>query len=235
MSIPPMNSQGEGRPARARVSGLVVPQRPSTLQRLVAWLVFAVERSVTATLRCEWRDRSGLAEAQHPQPVIFALWHNRLAISMIVHRRHPRKLVALVSASKDGALLAAVLGTFGVTQVRGSSSRRGAQALLELATRAESGYDLAVTPDGPRGPRYVVQTGVISLAQVTGLPIIPVTCNTRRKICAKSWDGFQIPLPFSRCQMILEEPIRVPREACEARREELRLQLQSCLRASSKD
>jgi len=190
---------------------------------------------VTATLRCEWRDYSGLVDAPNGQPVIFSLWHNRLAISMLVHRRYPRRLAALVSASKDGALLAAVLGTFGVQQVRGSSSRRGPQALLEMASRAESGYDLAVTPDGPKGPRYVVQKGVIDLAQVTGLPIIPVTCNTRRKICLKSWDGFQIPLPFSRCELILNEPIVVPREASGTKTEELRLKLEGSLRASSRD
>lgn len=154
---------------------------------------------------------------------------------MVVHRRHRRKLAALVSASKDGALLAAVLGTFGVAQVRGSSSRRGPQALLELTSRAELGYDLAVTPDGPKGPRYVVQKGVIALAQVTGLPIIAVTCNTQRKICLKSWDGFQIPLPFSRCELILNRPIIVPREASEPKREALRLELETTLRNSSND
>ena len=197
--------------------------------------MFLVERVVTASLRCQWRDHSGLAELQDGQPVIFCVWHNRLAISMLVHRRYPRRLAALVSASKDGALLAAVLGTFGVEQVRGSSSRRGPQALLELATFAELGYDLAVTPDGPKGPRYVVQKGVIALAQVTGLPIIPVTCNTLWKICVKSWDGFQIPLPFSRCELILNQPIRVPREAGEEEREELRVELETSLRGSSKD
>lgn len=212
-----------------------MPHRPNPLQHSTAWLVFAVERFVTATLRCEWRDYSGLVDAPIGQPVIFCLWHNRLAISMLVHRRYPRRLAALVSASKDGALLAAVLGTFGVAQVRGSSSRRGPQALLELTSRAEIGYDLAVTPDGPKGPRYVVQKGIIDLAQVTGLPIIPVTCNTRRKICLKSWDGFQIPLPFSRCELILNEPILVPREAGEAKREEMRLDLEGSLRASSRD
>ncbi|MEI6786755.1 MAG: hypothetical protein WCQ21_38260, partial [Verrucomicrobiota bacterium] len=67
----------------------------------MGWLVFAVERFVTASLRCAWRDRSGLAEAPNGQPVIFCLWHNRLAISMLVHRRYPRKLAALISASKD--------------------------------------------------------------------------------------------------------------------------------------
>ena len=131
--------------------------------------------------------------------------------------------------------MAAVLGAFGVEQVRGSSSRRGPQALLELTSRAATGCDLAVTPDGPRGPRYVVQKGVISLAQVTGLPIIPVTCNAERKLCLKSWDRFQIPLPFSKCELILNTPIVVPREACEVRREELRMQLENCLRASSED
>jgi lysophospholipid acyltransferase (LPLAT)-like uncharacterized protein len=215
--------------------GVVVPHKPNGSQRLVAWTVFLVERVVTSSLRCHWHDYSGLADAEDGQPVIFCLWHNRLAISMVVHRRHPRKLAALVSASKDGALLSAVLGRFGVEQIRGSSSRRGPQALLELTSHAERGYDLAVTPDGPKGPRYVVQHGVISLAQVTGLPIIPVTCNTQPKICLKSWDGFQIPLPFSRCELILNKPILVSRGADQVEREERRSQLQACLRRSSND
>lgn len=213
----------------------VIPHKPKRSQRVVAWLVFLVERLVTASLRCRWRDHSGLAKTPANQPVIFCLWHNRLAISMIVHRRHPRKLAALVSASKDGALLAAVLRRFGVEQIRGSTSRRGPQALLELTSRAEHGYDLAVTPDGPKGPRYVVQDGVIALAQLTGLPIIPVTCNTQRKFCLKSWDRFQIPLPFSRCELILNQPIVVPREADQAKREERRRELEASLCQSSRD
>jgi lysophospholipid acyltransferase (LPLAT)-like uncharacterized protein len=215
--------------------GVIVPHSPKRLQRIVAWAVFLVERLVTSSLRCEWRDYSGLTISQSEQPVIFCLWHNRLAISMLVHRRHPRKLAALVSASKDGALLAAVLGRFGVEQVRGSSSRRGPQALRELTSHARLGYDLAITPDGPRGPRYVVQAGVISLAQLTGLPIIPVTCNTRRKLCLKSWDRFQIPLPFSKCELVLNEPIHVPRKADGPEREESRRKLEASLRQSSQD
>jgi len=215
--------------------GVIVPHTPKRSQRFVAWTVFLTERLVTLSLRCRWRDHSGLADVKGGPPVIFCLWHNRLAISMIVHRRYPRKLAALVSASKDGAFLAAVLRMFGVEQVRGSSSRRGPQALVELANHAKRGYDLAVTPDGPKGPRYVVQPGVIALAQVTGMPIIPVTCNTQPKICLKSWDGFQIPLPFSRCEMILDEPIFVPREADEAGREERRHALQARLRQASID
>jgi lysophospholipid acyltransferase (LPLAT)-like uncharacterized protein len=216
-------------------SGVVIPHSPRRSQQAVAFAVFLLERMVSASLRCQWRDRSGLTERPNQPPVIFCLWHNRLAISMTVHRRYPRKLAALISASRDGALLATVLARFGVEQVRGSSSRRGPQALLELTSHAQKGYDLAVTPDGPKGPRYVVQTGVIALAQVTGLPIIPVTCNARLKLCLKSWDRFQIPMPFSRCEIILNEPILVPREADAAKREEQRQRLETCLRESTLD
>ena len=143
-------------------------------------------------------------------------------------------LAALISASKDGALLAAVLRSFGVEAVRGSSSRRGGQALLELTSWAGRGYDLAVTPDGPRGPRHIVQDGVMALAQVTGLPIIPYSCRLGWKIQLKSWDRFQIPLPFSHCEMIFGDPIRVPRGATGVERDELREQLQTVLRAGTR-
>jgi lysophospholipid acyltransferase (LPLAT)-like uncharacterized protein len=119
--------------------------------------------------------------------------------------------------------------------VRGSSSRRGAQALLELASWAERGYDLAVTPDGPRGPCYVVQEGVMALAQVTGLPIVPYSCRVGWKLRLKSWDRFQIPLPFSHCEMTFGEPIRVPRRATDAEREQLREQLGAALLAGTRD
>jgi lysophospholipid acyltransferase (LPLAT)-like uncharacterized protein len=106
---------------------------------------------------------------------------------------------------------------------------------LELTTWAERGYDLAITPDGPRGPCYVVQDGVMSLAQLTGLPIIPFTYNLDWKIRVKSWDRLQIPLPFSRCEMNFDNPIRVPREASDAEREALRQRLESSLRGMSRD
>src|SRR6185295_11123120 len=104
-------------------------------------------------------------------------------------------------------LLARVLELNGVEPVRGSTSRRGRQALLELVTWAERGFDLAITPDGPRGPCYVVQDGVIALAQLTGLPIVPVSYHLRWRIRLKSWDRFQIPLPFGPCIAYVGEPL----------------------------
>ena len=216
-----------------------MPNPPSRGQRALGWVVANVLRLLTATLR--YRINGGRGPAKLPdEPVIFALWHNRLGLCMKVyesfvrpHHQHDH-LAALISASKDGAFLAAILQNFGVQPVRGSSSRRGAQALLELASWAERGYDLAVTPDGPRGPRYVVQEGVMALAQVTGLPIVPYSCRLGWKIRLKSWDRFQIPLPFAHCEMTFGELIRVPRRSTDAEREQLREQLRDALVAGTR-
>ena len=127
------------------------------------------------------------------------------------------------------------LERFKVQPVRGSSSRRGPQALLELTSWAERGYDLAITPDGPRGPAYSVQEGVMSLAQLTGLPILPFCFNFQWKIRFKSWDRFQLPLPFSRCEIRGIKPVRVPREASDEERENLRRQLEADLKSITRD
>ncbi len=218
-----------------RASGVVVPNAPRWYQRLGAWLIYAAVQAVTNTLRCRWDDQGGFLRLREPGPTLFCTWHNRLALSMkcyhdyAKHHFPSRGLAALVSASKDGAFLAAILECFKVQPVRGSSSRRGAQALLELTTWAERGYSLAITPDGPRGPKYRVQEGVISLAQLTGLPIVPVSCELSWRIRLRSWDNFLIPLPFSRCTITVGHPIHVPREADDAQREALRSELQSTM------
>jgi hypothetical protein len=220
---------------------VVVAHKPKWHQRLAAWLVFAMIRTISATLRYRRDDRSGFINMPRPGPAIYCVWHNRLALCMPAYFDYVKKrnqtpgMAAMVSASRDGGFLTGILECFNVQPVRGSSSRRGPQALLELTTWAERGYDLAITPDGPRGPVYVVQEGVMSLAQLTGRPIMPVSYSLNWKIRVKSWDRFQIPLPFSRCEMIYAKPIYVPREATDAEREQLRLQLETELRAISRD
>jgi len=227
--------------AEKRKSGIVVPNQPKWHQRLAAALIFGFERLLTCTLRIRWDDRAGLAQGRVRGPVIFCLWHNRLALSMLIWRTYVRRhlpgsgLAALISASKDGALLAATLDQFGVQPVRGSSSRRGAQALMELASSLERGCHVAITPDGPRGPRYIVQPGVAALAQLTGVVIVPVSYRASRKLTFRSWDNFQIPLPFARCEIILEKPIYIPHAASDEERESLRHQLKEKLRAITRD
>ncbi|HEY1663580.1 MAG TPA: lysophospholipid acyltransferase family protein [Verrucomicrobiae bacterium] len=193
------------------------------------------------TLRYRVKDPHGFMTRKDLRQVIYCTWHNRLALSMKLHsvlrRRHHQAtgLAGLVSASKDGAFLAAILGRFGVQSVRGSSSRRGPQALLELATMSDRGYDIAITPDGPRGPCYTVQDGVMALAQVTGLPAVPVSYHLNWKLRLKSWDRFQIPLPFSRCEITIGKTLCVPRESSDTNRESLRQQFQTEMRTITSD
>lgn len=225
----------------AKTSGLVVPHTPKWHGRLAAALIYATVRFVSATIRYRVQDNYGLLTNATPGNLIFCVWHNRLALSLPVYERFLRlrqpglRLAALVSASKDGALLARTLEHFGVQPVRGSSSRRGPQALLELTTWAERGFDLAITPDGPRGPRYVVQEGVMALAQLTGRPIIPTTFNITPKICMQSWDRFQVPLPFAACEVIFGQPLPIPREASDAERAALRTELETRLKRLMRD
>jgi lysophospholipid acyltransferase (LPLAT)-like uncharacterized protein len=219
----------------------VVAHQPKWYQRLAARLIHGLIRITSATIRYEWRNSSGLHPTDFDRSVIFCIWHNRLALCLEMYRHYvlqtgrAHRMAAMVSASKDGGLLARVLELHGVQPVRGSTSRRGRQALLELVTWADRGYDLAITPDGPRGPCYAIQDGVISLAQLTGLPIIPVAYHLAWKIQLRSWDRFQIPLPFTRCHMSFAPPIRVPREASDEEREKLRQELEDRLKSVTDD
>jgi hypothetical protein len=224
-----------------RYGGRVVPTRLRWHGRLAAWLVYRLIRTVTATARFRFEGPPGVREQILDQPVIFSIWHNRLAMALpayerVVRRERPaRRMAAIVSASKDGALVARVLEHFGVEPVRGSTSRRGPQALRELVSQAERGFDLAITPDGPRGPCYEVQEGVIAMAQLTGLPVIPTSYSVNPKYRLKSWDRFQIPLPFASWELRVAEPIRIPREADEEERRRLRAELERRMRAITPD
>ena len=226
---------------KKKKSGVVIPNSATFLQRFFAWLLWVALRLVAATLRYRVLDPHGFLQRNDISQAIYCAWHNRLALCMKMYftfsgeRRSKSGVAGLVSASRDGAFLSAILERFGVQPVRGSSSRRGAQALLELKTWAERGYDLAITPDGPRGPRYSVQDGAMSMAQVTGLPVVPASYYLKWKIQLKSWDKFQIPLPFSICEITAGKIFQVPRDISDSAREELRKQLEAELRAISKD
>lgn len=226
---------------RRRASGPVVPHASTPAQRVLAWGIANAVRCLWRLQRVQLADPHGLIPRIRSGPVIFAAWHNRLALSIPVYRflvdlpPARRNMAALVSASRDGALLAAILEAMEVQPVRGSSSRRGPQALLELTSWADQGLDLAITPDGPRGPRYQVQPGVVSLARITGLPIIPVACNAPRKLTLKSWDRFQVPLPLGRYQIALGPALVVPSSGDDSTLEDQRLALEQSLLALTRD
>lgn len=222
-------------------AGVVIPHKAKWHRRIAATVIYLLLRLLGATIRFRLDDRAGVLGGPLKEQTIFAFWHNRLALSAILYRRFvlkfapERRMAGMVSASRDGGLLAEILEHFSIQPVRGSSSRRGAQALFEMTGWAERGYDLAITPDGPRGPRYEVQDGVVATAQLTGLPIVPVSYHLNWKIQLKSWDSFQAPLPFARCDITVGKVFRVPRDMTDAGREDLRIQLESELRAISRD
>ncbi|HEV8543659.1 MAG TPA: lysophospholipid acyltransferase family protein [Verrucomicrobiae bacterium] len=220
-----------------------MPHRPSWKGELGALAAWMIGSSLARTWRVQVQDESGCltekAEKGGP-PLIVAIWHNRLASAMTVWRwagpyRPCAGLAALISASRDGGFLARTFERFGVRPVRGSSSRRGAQALLELTSVIEANYHVAITPDGPRGPKYVVQPGIIALAQLCGIQILPIGVFAHGKKELRSWDNFQVPLPFTRCDIHLGPLISVPREASEGEREAARLQLETELKRLNRD
>jgi hypothetical protein len=175
-------------------------------------LIAAVVRVLGCTLRVRVEDRCGVTNPDNAQRMIWTFWHNRMLIVPLLRARWAahRDGAVLTSASRDGAIIAAAMSRFRLTSVRGSSSRRGATALIALKGTLDSGADVAVTPDGPRGPCYKLGQGIVFLAQQTGAGILPIHIEYSRAVRLKSWDRFMIPLPFSTVRVIFDSLIFVP-------------------------
>jgi lysophospholipid acyltransferase (LPLAT)-like uncharacterized protein len=142
------------------------------------------------------------------QRFILAFWHNRQVFFTTTHRH--QGFSVMVSMSRDGGIIAKVMSLSGIHASRGSSSRGGAAGLREMAAVLEKGGDLAISPDGPKGPVYEVKPGVLFLAQKMNIPIIPITNSLSNKlVLERSWDKFQVPLPFGRAVVRYGEPIWV--------------------------
>lgn len=156
------------------------------------------------TLRYEIVDRSNLTSTPVTENYVGALWHNRLLlISYVLKRFAPHRPGAgLISASRDGDLIAPLVERFGFQAVRGSSSRLGATGMLELVGILAAGRDVLLTPDGPRGPVYELGPGIILLAQKSGAPIQPINLEFSSCWRLNSWDRFILPRPFSKVRVI---------------------------------
>ena len=209
--------------------------RPDATQRSAALAGAALLRVLFSTLRVRVDDQARHLVPPPGKPVIYAFWHNRiLAITAAFLRVYPRDrrgVLVLTSASKDGMWLGALAERLGMGSVRGSSSRRGATAMRELIEKVEMGRDIAITPDGPRGPRYELGPGMIYLAQRAGIPILPIHARFGRHWRLKTWDGFCIPKPFSRIDVTLAPTVSVPGNLDEAQFEQERRKIESLLRA----
>ena len=160
--------------------------------------------------------------------VIAAFWHQRLL--MMPFLPHKGRVGMMISRHRDGEFIARAIKLFGFDSVRGSTTRGGAAVLRGMVRFFESGAHLAITPDGPQGPRHVVQRGVIELARLTSAPIIPVAYGASRKKVFNSWDHFILPLPFCRVIYVYGEAIFIPRNLSEKESEEKRLLVEDRLR-----
>ena len=182
--------------------------------RSARWLIavgFRLLQVWVRTLRYEIEDRAGVLGKPVDQNYIGSLWHNRLLIFPFVLQRFfsNRRGAALISASRDGDLLADAIARFGFDVVRGSSSRLGASAILQLTDVLASGRDVVITPDGPRGPAYELGPGIIFLAQKSGAAVLPVNIEYSSCWRLNSWDRFVLPRPFAKIRVIIGQPHRV--------------------------
>lgn len=167
----------------------------------------------TVRFRAEHRARfDGFAD--RGEPVLYALWHGRL-LPLTYYHRH-RGIAAIISQSADGEYIARLVEGWGFDAVRGSTSRGGGEALREVVRRVRAGQSVAITPDGPRGPRQRVQPGILVAAQLTGAPILPVVAGCSRAWWPGGWDRFCVPQPFSKVVVVYGEPRTVSREGGEA-------------------
>ncbi len=196
-------------PSLAHNRGLQTPD-PASINEVrgakwvLLWLLAALLRAWTRTLRFEADAATVERLSKSDEPIAFVLWHNRLFLSPEIFRRYRqrRPLYGLVSASKDGAWLAAFYRMIGLIPVRGSSSNFGREAGRALIELMKAGNDIGITPDGPRGPLYTVEPGVLVVTRRNNAPLVLMgaefagPCKRLR-----SWDRFYVPWPFTRVRL----------------------------------
>jgi len=200
--------------------------RSAWVRRCACFLAALYIRLVRAT--SSWRVVNGAAaEAAWAsgRPFILAFWHGRLLMMPYAWRRGV-KMNMLISTHRDGELIAGTIRHFGLGSVRGSSRRDGAQALRAMLKALKAGECVGITPDGPGGPRMRASEGVVGIAKLAGVPVLPAAFGTSRRKILGSWDRFALALPFSRGVFVWGEPIVIDRRedsAAAARRIETAL------------
>lgn len=196
--------------------------------RLASVAFYALIRLIGKTLRFEDVGYETIEKLeQSGKSPIYAVWHNRVCGG--AYRLRNRKIVVITSQSFDGEYIARFLVRFGFGAVRGSSTRGGTGALVEMIRLNRAGIAMAFMVDGPRGPQYVVKPGVLALAKKTGNPILPVSFEFETFWTVKSWDRLRIPKPFSRVRFYCDAPIYVAADAGAEEIEKKRLLLQTKL------
>ena len=181
----------------------------------IAWLGSVAIRLIASTWRFEITNDDVLRRLRSQRrPIIFVFWHGQM-LPLLYHHRH-QQVSIMVSEHEDGEIITRIASTLGYRAVRGSTSRGAARALLAACRVLEDGFDVAISPDGPRGPARSFAPGAVVIAQRSGAPILPVGMSATSAWRLKSWDRFVIPRPFSRVRIVYGELTTVERERARA-------------------
>ena len=184
-------------------------RNPRTI-RMVSWLASKVIQGWIGTMRFHQRhlERNFDPRRRQPSRYIIAFWHENMLLPAY-HFAMP-EIKVLISTHADGQLIAEIIQRLGFETVRGSTTRGGMEAMRQMLRLSREGI-IAISPDGPKGPRRQVQAGLVFLAGKTGLPIAPMGVAYNKLWRAKSWDRFAIPKPFSKGYMVWGPAVHVPR------------------------
>lgn len=187
-------------------------------------------RVIACTLKIEVIDNAGAFDASR-RGRIWAFWHQQMFLIPWLHHQWFSHIpgAILTSPSQDGQIIADICSAFNQEAVRGSTSKQGVGALIALTEKVKEGYDIGITPDGPRGPAFQLQAGLLKLAQLSGGEIMPVKIKYSRCMTFPTWDHFQIPLPWSCVTLIFLPVINMPRRATNEEFEQMRLRIENLL------
>jgi lysophospholipid acyltransferase (LPLAT)-like uncharacterized protein len=213
-------------------------RKSEALRRVGCWIAAQYIRLVWATGR--WEIRNGATPEQYwsqGKPFIIAFWHGRMLILPCMWPT-TSKMHMLISMHRDGEMIARAIGYFGHGTVRGSAAKPGsdkekggAAALRGMLKALKANEYVGITPDGPRGPRMRATDGIVTVARVSGVPVIPCSYSARSRRVLSTWDRFVIPLPFTRGLIVWGEPIHVARDANAAQLAQARLAIEAGLNA----
>jgi len=211
------------------VDSTAVDLREERKVRRVVFVGQIVLRLLFLTIRFRREGEHHYRELEDAdQRILYAFWHGRLL--SLVHDRARAGHAVLISTHRDGEYIARLIEAYGFTTVRGSSTRGGAQAARDMVRAGRDGRDMAVTPDGPKGPAEECKAGVLALARLGGYPVIPIGISASRAWRLKSWDRFLVPKPFSKVVVVYGAPIRVPRDLTREQEGPMLAQIEDAMR-----
>lgn len=200
---------------------------------LAEWIGSGVLRALCRSLRLSVCGDEALETLRERHGAIcFCLWHADMLVPLF-HHRHSNGCT-LVSEHDDGELIARALRRMGYALARGSTTRGGVRALAQAIRLVRGGHDIGISPDGPRGPRHVVQPGIVYVAQKSGCPIVPIGVASARYWEFRSWDRFRLPKPWARAQLWYGEPLHVPPKLTDEQIEAWRRRVETALEQATR-